>query len=87
MFDFPVPPTTSPPNYTSSKLTDPALVHPVFITSGLCLDDRHSALPDIEYPVERLNPVCIGYYNHFEYEAAMDSIRAAEAIVEVYTEL
>jgi len=62
------------PNLSSS-------LHPVFINSALHPECRISSQFDEPYPVERLNPVCFGYFNHKEYEAAMASILAAEVML------
>ena len=59
---------------------DPARTHPVFINSDLCPEKGPFHQCAEEYPVNRLNPVCMGYFNHPEYEIAMASIRAAEEI-------
>jgi len=56
-------------------------LHPVFINSALHPECRISSEFDEPYPVERLNPVCFGYFNHKEYEASMASILAAEAML------
>ena len=59
----------------------PARVHPVFINSDLHPDHRVVCQSEEEYPVDRLSPICIGYFNHKEYEAAMASIYAAEEML------
>jgi len=62
------------------SITDPLLIHPVFINSDLTPNARFYNFKEL-YPVERLNPVCMGYFNYPEYEAAMSSINAAEAML------
>jgi hypothetical protein len=58
---------------------DPARNHPVFINSHLHPGDgsAHSAE---NYPVVRLHPACVGYFNHVEYETAMQSILQAQTM-------
>jgi hypothetical protein len=55
-------------------------MHPIFINSDLNPRNGNFFGFEEEYPVDRLNPVCMGYFNHFEYEAAMASINAIEAM-------
>jgi hypothetical protein len=59
---------------------NPAHIHPIFINSDLNEKAKNLHLPSEAYPVDRLNPVCMGYFNHSEYEAAMSSIMVAEAM-------
>jgi len=66
--------------FSTITISDPALVHPVFINSDLTPDARFYNFKEL-YPVERLNPVAMGYFNYPEYEAAMSSINAAEAML------
>lgn len=66
--------------YSAVSITDPSLIHPVFINSDLSPDARFYNFKEL-YPVDRLNPVCMGYFNYPEYEAAMSSINAAEAML------
>jgi hypothetical protein len=73
----PTPPLVSD-NFATSN--DPARVHPTFIKSDL-QPERGPFYPlEGEYPVDRLNPACIGYFNHVEYELAMATIAAAESL-------
>jgi hypothetical protein len=60
--------------------TDSARVHPVFINSDLRPEIGVICTVGNDYPIDRLNPVCAGYFNHVEYEAAMESIRQVEAM-------
>ena len=60
--------------------SDSACIHPVFINSDLRPKTGMFSIEE-KYPVDRLNPVCMGYFNHIEYEAAMASINAIEAMV------
>ena len=60
--------------------SDPERTHPAFIGSDLRPENGPFHDCQGEYPVERLNPVCMGYFNNHEYEIAMASIRAAEEI-------
>lgn len=60
--------------------TDPARTHPAFIGSDLRPENGPFHDCQGEYPIERLNPICMGYFNNREYEIAMASIRAAEEI-------
>ena len=57
---------------------DPARIHPIFINSDLRLSSKGLYSADEIYPVDRLNPVCMGYFNYRQYEAAMWAITAAE---------
>jgi hypothetical protein len=66
--------------FSTIIVTDPSLIHPVFINSDLTPDARFYNFKEL-YPVDRLNPVCMGYFNYPEYEAAMSSINAAEAML------
>jgi hypothetical protein len=59
---------------------DSARVHPVFIHSDLHPEKGVFYGSVHDYPVDRLNPVCMGYFNHPEFEAAMLSISAAESM-------
>jgi hypothetical protein len=70
--------TPLPPPPLPRVANDVSVLHPVFINSDL--DPRHYLQdPKIhQYPVDRLHPACIGYYNHSEYEIAMASVRAIE---------
>jgi hypothetical protein len=73
----------SPPNsFTVEPLSlrrvssdDPASIHPVFIKSDLRPETGIVFEKGPHYPVDRLHPACAGYFNHIEYEAAMESIR------------
>ena len=71
---------SSPGSDDSLISSDTACIHPIFINSDL--NPKNGSLFSFEedYPVDRLNPVCMGYFNHFEYEAAMASINAIEAM-------
>lgn len=64
---------------------DPARIHPIFINSDLNDKAKILHLPTEAYPADRLNPVCMGYFNHSEYEAAMSSIMVAEAMYQSST--
>src|SRR5277367_1531181 len=66
--------------YSTISITDPTLIHPIFINSDLSPDARFYNFKEL-YPVDRLNPVAMGYFNYPEYEAAMSSINAAEAML------
>ena len=66
--------------FSTITVSDPTLIHPVFINSDLSPDARFYNFKEL-YPVERLNPVAMGYFNYPEYEAAMSSINAAEAML------
>ena len=55
--------------------------HPVFINSDLDPENRIIYECEEAYPVDRLSPVCMGYFDHMEYEAAMASISAAEEML------
>ena len=66
--------------FSTITVSDPTLIHPVFINSDLTADARFYNFKEL-YPVERLNPVAMGYFNYPEYEAAMSNINAAEAML------
>jgi hypothetical protein len=69
---------------------DSARVHPVFIHSDLDPDKGRFYDSVHDYPVDRLNPAAMGYFNHSEFEAAMSSISEAESLFSGgtgYTEL
>jgi len=71
----------SPTPFNRSPMpSDSAHVHPVFINSDLHPNDSNFFSSVEEYPTDRLHPACMGYFNHHEYEAAMSSINAIEAM-------
>src|SRR5208282_1892545 len=71
----------SPTGFNTSLMSiDPAHVHPVFINSDLHPNDSSFFNSEEEYPTDRFHPACMGYFNHHEYEAAMSSINAIEAM-------
>lgn len=72
--------TSSSASNNSPIASNPACVHPVFINSDLNPEESRFFDFEEEYPVDRLNPACMGYLNHLEYEAAMASINAIEAM-------
>ena len=55
-----------------------SILHPVFINSDLDPSCPFTHTCEHDYPIDRLHPACMGYYNHSEYETAMASIRAIE---------